>query len=159
MSVKYRPIIGEEMADNTYLPIIEGLRYNCNAWIKSRTECKTFAVSQNPILALRRYVHACLVARGRGRSLSTAWARVRVLVYYIRVARLCELTCASCEAPCFLALKPVSFSTTAAYLFVFAIWVCNDICLSMCWCSPLPQRWPRISVKGVYWHKFRPVHF
>ena len=32
-----------------------------------------------------------------------------------------ELTCMSCEATRFLALEPVSFSTTAAYSFVFAV--------------------------------------
>ena len=32
-----------------------------------------------------------------------------------------ELACMSCEAPRFLALEPVSFSTTEAYSFVFAV--------------------------------------
>ena len=33
-----------------------------------------------------------------------------------------ELACMSREATRFLALEPVSFSTTAAYSFVFAVW-------------------------------------
>ena len=51
-----------------------------------------------------------------------------------------ELACMSREAPRFLALEPVSFSTTATYSFVLAVWGCDQICLSIetktiCWCS------------------------
>ena len=61
-----------------------------------------------------------------------------------------------------LSFRAERFLTTAAYSFVFIVWGCDRVCLSMrtiCWCSPPPQRWPRIAVKGVYRHNFWPVHF
>ena len=56
------------------------------------------------------------------------------------------------EAPRFLALEPQFFSTTAAYSFVFAV-------KSNCSRSPSQQRRPRITVKGISRHNFRPVRF
>ena len=55
------------------------------------------------------------------------------------------------EAPRFLALEPVSFSTTAAYSFVFAVWRCNQTCLSM-WdlsAGALYLR-PRIAIEVIH---------
>ena len=54
-----------------------------------------------------------------------------------------ELTCMSREAPRFLALERVSFSTTAAYSFVFAVWGCDQICLSI----------QKLSAGALYSHK------
>ena len=53
-----------------------------------------------------------------------------------------ELACMSREAPRFLALE-LSFSTTAVYSFVFAVWGCDQTCLSI----------RKISAGALYCHK------
>ena len=54
-----------------------------------------------------------------------------------------ELMCMSREALQFLALEPVSFSTTAAYSFVFAVWGCDQIGFSI----------RKLSAGALYRHK------
>ena len=56
-----------------------------------------------------------------------------------------------------LSLEPISFSTTAAYSFIFAFWGAIIFPLYVrpfFWFSQYPQRWPRIAVKGIYCHNF-----
>ena len=60
-----------------------------------------------------------------------------------------------------LSLEPESFSATAAYtcslsLFRGVIDLYENYLLARC--SPPPQTWPRIAVKSIYRHNFRPVH-
>ena len=75
-----------------------------------------------------------------------------------------ELACTPCEAPRFLALEPESFSATVSipYSFVFAAFmrVRSNLPLylrSTCLCSPSPQIRPRMAVKGISRHNFRPL--
>ena len=67
------------------------------------------------------------------------------------------------EAPHFLALEPESFSTTAALLVRFRRLKVRSnspfYLRSTCLCSPPPQRQPRITVKGISRHNFRPMRF
>ena len=112
----------------------------------SSTQCKTLGVSQNhsqSLVRMRRGVTRVFIACGRGRS----------LINYSESMHVTML----------LSLEPASFSTTAAYSFVFrCMGVRSSLPLyvrSTCLCSPSPQRRPMIAVKGISRHNFRPVHF
>ena len=97
-------------------------------------------------------------------NMGVAWGRgYYVLIASVELASkiLRELACTSREAPRFLTLEP-GFSATAAYSFVFADRVRSNLPLylrSTCLRSPPPPRRPRIAVKGISRHNFRPVRF
>ena len=72
------------------------------------------------------------------------------------------LSCTSREAPRFLALGQQVFDNSSLLIRFRCLGVRSKLPLytkTICWCSLPPQRWPRIAVKGIYRHNFRPVHF
>ena len=73
-----------------------------------------------------------------------------------------ELACMSREAPRFLASEPVSFrqqQLTRSFSLSEGAINLPLYTKTICWCSQLPHRWPRIAVKGIYSHNFRLMRF
>ena len=122
----------------------------CTTHESMHIRAKPLALSHNPSQLLARTCRCIHVMFAR----SLRAIQCCILTTPLGAGRGCEyeLACMSREAPRFLALElnPVSFSTIAAYSFVFVVWGCDQICLW--WYSLPPQRWPRIAVKGIYRH-------
>ena len=145
---------------------------SCSSWklcatIIKHIRAKPSALSQNlsQLLARRRWcIRAILSTRARGCNFilattpSACTGAGRGREYYEYESRV-HLTWSTT----LLSLASKFFDNSSLYSFVFAVWGCDQICLSIrktiCWCPLLPQRWPRIAVKGIYRHNFRPVHF
>ena len=73
-----------------------------------------------------------------------------------------ELACMSREAPRLLASEPVSFrqqQLTRSFSLSEGAINLPLYTKTICWCSQLPHRWPRIAVKGIYSHNFRLMRF
>ena len=133
---------------------------NISTELNQAHTCKTLGVVTTPkSVASRR-----IIIHPRTR---VAQCSARVVCTYIQISCLGagrgrELACKSREVLRFLALEPVRFRQQQLTRSFSLSGVRSDLPLytkNICWCSLPQQRWPRIAVKGVYRHNFRPVHF
>ena len=132
--------------------------------------CKTLGVvtklksiaSTHALMYPRNIIHAC--ARGCNFILATTPSACTrpAPVQALGVVASMKVACISREAPRFLTLASKFFDNSSLLVRFRCLGVRSNLPLYMktiCWCPLPPQRWPRIAVKGIYRHNFRPVHF
>ena len=130
--------------------------------------CKTLGVVTKPksIASTHALMHPRNIIHARARPIRgdvISYSRPRPApVQALGVVASMKAACISREAPRFLALASKFFDNSSLLVRFRCLGVRSNLPLytkTICWCPLQPQRWPRIAVKGIYRHNFRPVHF
>ena len=136
--------------------------------IGNKNACKTKHKVQNPRRVTKPMSIASTHAQICPRIImcSATYALIASAELILATKILCELACISREAPRFLGLEPESFRSffkNSCFTRSFSLPKGRSnlplYLRSTCLCTPSPQRLPRIAVKGISRHNFRPVHF